>query len=71
MKLGVIGGSGICDIDGVEGGSWISIDTPYGAPSDQIFTGTLNGLEVASCRGTAGATSTARAMSRIRPISTP
>ena len=47
MKLGVIGGSGIYDIDGVEGGSWISIDTPYGAPSDQIFTGTLNGLEVA------------------------
>ena len=47
MKLGVIGGSGIYDIDGVEGGSWISMDTPYGAPSDQIFTGTLNGLEVA------------------------
>ncbi len=47
MKLGVIGGSGIYDIDGVEGGSWISVETPYGAPSDQIFTGTLNGLEVA------------------------
>ena len=47
MKLGVIGGSGIYDIDGVEGGSWVSIDTPYGAPSDQIFTGTLNELEVA------------------------
>ena len=47
MKLGVIGGSGIYDIDGVESGSSVLIDTPYGAPSHQIFTGTLNGLEVA------------------------
>ena len=47
MQLGVIGGSGIYDIDGVEGGSWVSVDTPYGDPSDQIFTGTLNGIEVA------------------------
>ena len=46
-KLGIIGGSGIYDIDGVEDGQWVTIRTPYGNPSDDIFTGTLNGVPVA------------------------
>ena len=46
-KLGVIGGSGIYEIDGVQNGNWVSVETPFGIPSDQIFTGTLNGLDVA------------------------
>ena len=46
MKLGVIGGSGIYEIDGVENGQWVSVETPFGMPSDQIFTGTLNGLDL-------------------------
>ena len=45
-KLGVIGGSGIYEIDGVENGKWISVLTPFGSPSDKIFTGFLDGLEV-------------------------
>ncbi len=45
VKLGIIGGSGIYEIDGVQNGEWISVDTPFGAPSDEIFTGTLNGIE--------------------------
>ena len=44
--LGIIGGSGIYDIDGVEGGEWIDVLTPYGKPSDQIFTGKLCGIDV-------------------------
>ena len=47
MKLGVIGGSGIYEIDGVQGGKWISLDTPFGNPSDQIYTGELNDVDVA------------------------
>ena len=44
IKLGIIGGSGIYDIDGVQNGQWISLDTPFGAPSDKIFTGVLKAL---------------------------
>ena len=47
LMLGVIGGSGIYDIDGVENGVWVKVTTPYGDPSDEIFTGSLNGIEVA------------------------
>ncbi len=47
LVLGIIGGSGIYDIDGVENGEWTEVTTPYGGPSDKIFTGSLNGIEVA------------------------
>ena len=46
-KIAVIGGSGIYDIDGLQDGEWISVDTPWGAPSDQILTGTLAGVPMA------------------------
>ena len=43
--LGVIGGSGLYDIPGVEG-AWEKIASPWGAPSDDIFRGTLSGLDI-------------------------
>ena len=46
-KIAVIGGSGIYDIDGLEGAEWITVETPWGTPSDQILTGALNGVEMA------------------------
>jgi 5'-methylthioadenosine phosphorylase len=46
-KIAVIGGSGIYDIDGLEGAQWITVETPWGAPSDQILTGTLEGVKMA------------------------
>ncbi|WP_238369817.1 S-methyl-5'-thioadenosine phosphorylase [Heliomarina baculiformis] len=46
-KIAVIGGSGIYDIDGLEGAEWVTVETPWGTPSDQILTGTLNGVEMA------------------------
>lgn len=46
-KIAVIGGSGIYDIDGLEGAQWTTVDTPWGAPSDAILTGTLNGVDMA------------------------
>ena len=47
FMLGVIGGSGIYDIDDVDKGRWVKVATPYGDPSDEIFTGSLNGIKVA------------------------
>ena len=46
-RLGIIGGSGVYDIDGLEAAEWVSVTTPWGAPSDQILTGRLQGLAVA------------------------
>ncbi len=46
-KLGVIGGSGLYQMDALQGAAWVNVDTPWGAPSDQILTGTLNGLAMA------------------------
>ena len=46
-KIAVIGGSGIYDIDGLQNAEWITVDTPWGAPSDQILTGTLDGVDMA------------------------
>lgn len=45
--IGVIGGSGLYEIDGLEGAEWQSVETPWGAPSDQILTGVLDGLKMA------------------------
>jgi 5'-methylthioadenosine phosphorylase len=44
--LGVIGGSGLYQIDGVEGGRWEAIASPWGQPSDEVYRGRLNGIEV-------------------------
>lgn len=44
--IGVIGGSGVYDIDGLEGAAWVTVDTPWGAPSDQLLTGVLGGVRM-------------------------
>ncbi len=46
-KIAVIGGSGIYEIDGLTDARWIDVDTPWGAPSDQILTGSLDGVDMA------------------------
>nr|NIQ95639.1 S-methyl-5'-thioadenosine phosphorylase [Desulfuromonadales bacterium]NIS41837.1 S-methyl-5'-thioadenosine phosphorylase [Desulfuromonadales bacterium] len=46
-KIGVIGGSGLYAIDGLEGQDWVTVESPWGAPSDQILTGRLGGVGVA------------------------
>ena len=45
--LGIIGGSGLYQIEGLEGASWVKVNTPWGKPSDQLLVGRLNGLPVA------------------------
>jgi len=45
--IGVIGGSGVYDIDGLEGAEWTKVSTPWGDPSDSILTGELDGVKMA------------------------
>lgn len=45
--IAVIGGSGLYEIDGLQNAEWVSVETPWGAPSDQILTGTLDGVKMA------------------------
>jgi 5'-methylthioadenosine phosphorylase len=45
--IAVIGGSGIYEIDGLEGATWQTVDTPWGAPSDAVLTGRLDGVKMA------------------------
>jgi len=45
--LAIIGGSGLYDLPGLANTRWETVDTPWGAPSDQVFRGTLNGAELA------------------------
>jgi 5'-methylthioadenosine phosphorylase len=45
--IGVIGGSGLYQIDGLQDAQWVTVESPFGAPSDQILTGTLVGVPMA------------------------
>ena len=42
--IGLIGGSGVYDIDGLTDKQWRTIDTPWGAPSDALLHGRLDGV---------------------------
>ncbi len=44
--LGVIGGSGLYEIDGLQQREWRKIDSPWGAPSDALLFGELDGVPV-------------------------
>ena len=41
--IGVIGGSGVYEIDGLAKARWEKIASPFGAPSDELFFGELDG----------------------------
>lgn len=45
--LGVIGGSGVYQIDRLEGARWIDVASPFGSPSDQLLVGRIGPLPVA------------------------
>jgi 5'-methylthioadenosine phosphorylase len=44
--LGVIGGSGLYQMADMQNGEWVTIDTPFGPPSDDYFVGELEGVRV-------------------------
>ncbi|MCB2109863.1 MAG: S-methyl-5'-thioadenosine phosphorylase [Defluviimonas sp.] len=45
--IGVIGGSGLYDMAGLQEPRWRAVGTPWGAPSDEILTGRLAGVRMA------------------------
>ena len=45
--IGIIGGSGVYDIDGLADARWETVKSSFGAPSDDILRGSLNGVELA------------------------
>ncbi|MBJ6723208.1 S-methyl-5'-thioadenosine phosphorylase [Geomesophilobacter sediminis] len=44
--IGVIGGSGLYEMEGMTGIEQVTVDTPFGRPSDDYITGTLDGVPV-------------------------
>ena len=46
VVIGVIGGSGVYDIDGLEDVRWQAVESPFGKPSDELMFGRLAGLDL-------------------------
>ncbi|MBD2463762.1 S-methyl-5'-thioadenosine phosphorylase [Oscillatoria sp. FACHB-1407] len=46
-KIGIIGGSGLYKMEALKDVKEVQIDTPFGAPSDALILGTLDGVSVA------------------------
>lgn len=45
-KIGIIGGSGLYQMEGFHSQEWVEVETPFGSPSDAFLTGELEGREV-------------------------
>ena len=46
-SIGIIGGSGVYDIAGLENKRWEKVESSFGSPSDEILFGELNGVKLA------------------------
>jgi len=46
-KVGIIGGSGLYDIEGIKNLKEVKVKTPFGPPSESLMTGKLEGVDVA------------------------
>ena len=44
--LGVIGGSGLYEIEGLEDAAWTRVESPFGQPSDELLTGRLGAVRL-------------------------
>jgi 5'-methylthioadenosine phosphorylase len=45
-RIGIIGGTGLYALDGLTQQRWVTVKTPFGAPSDRLLTGELQGREI-------------------------
>jgi 5'-methylthioadenosine phosphorylase len=45
-RIGIIGGTGLYNIEGFTNQKWVTVKTPFGQPSDQFLTGKIAGREV-------------------------
>ena len=44
--LGIIGGSGLYDLPGLEGAEWRTVESPWGQPSDQLRFGRIGATDI-------------------------
>ena len=44
--IGIIGGSGLYALDALEDAQWIAVNTPWGAPSDEVLFGRIGEVRV-------------------------
>ena len=42
-SIGIIGGTGLYDIDGFENAQWVTVESAFGEPSDQLLIGDFEG----------------------------
>ena len=42
--IGILGGSGLYGMEALEEEQWVAVDTPWGAPSDELLVGRLHGI---------------------------
>jgi 5'-methylthioadenosine phosphorylase len=45
-RIGIIGGSGVYDIEGLTNMKWIKVDSAFGDPSDELLFGELDGKKL-------------------------
>ncbi|MGH7992212.1 MAG: S-methyl-5'-thioadenosine phosphorylase [Limisphaerales bacterium] len=46
QRIGIIGGTGLYNLEGFTGQKWVKVKTPFGLPSDDLLTGKLAGRNV-------------------------
>ena len=46
IDVGIIGGSGLCNLEGLKNKKEVAVKTPFGNPSDKIITGELAGVKI-------------------------
>ena len=46
-RIGIIGGSGLYNLDLIQNREFVQIETPYGKPSDKVITGNIGDAPVA------------------------
>ncbi len=46
-EIGIIGGTGLYEMEGFQQAREVTVETPFGAPSDKLMVGTLDGQRVA------------------------
>jgi 5'-methylthioadenosine phosphorylase len=44
--IGILGGSGLYQMDELEEAQWIAVDTPWGSPSDELLIGRIAGVKL-------------------------
>ena len=47
VTVGIIGGTGLYQLEGFEDAQWVAVQSPFGRPSDELLIGDLGGYRVA------------------------